>query len=70
MLRDTLAVLKLKLCLFANKSFDGFENISKSFDLVKICTTGKLQILKSYTTFMLNTFSFEPWINAKFYVFS
>ena len=52
MLRATLAILQIKLSLFANESFDGFENISKSFDLVKICTTGKLQILKSYTTFM------------------
>ena len=41
-LRATIAILKLKLCLFVNESFDGFENISKSFDLVKICTTGKL----------------------------
>ena len=24
---------------YANESFDGFENISKDFDLVKICTT-------------------------------
>ena len=41
-LRATLAILKLKLCLFANERFGGFQNISKSFDLVKICTTGKL----------------------------
>ena len=41
-LRATIAILKLKLCLFAKERFDGFENISKSFDLVKICPTGKL----------------------------
>jgi len=39
MSRVALAILKIKLCLFANKSFDGFQNISKFFDLVKICTT-------------------------------
>jgi hypothetical protein len=41
-LRATLAILKLKLCLFANESFDGFQNISKFFDLVNFCPTGKL----------------------------
>jgi hypothetical protein len=40
--KATLAISKLKLCLFTNESFSGFQNISKSLDLVKICTTGKL----------------------------
>jgi hypothetical protein len=30
---------KNMLCPFANERFDGFENISKSFGLVKLCTT-------------------------------
>ena len=39
MLKATLAISKLKLCLFANESFGGFQNNFKSFDLVKIGTT-------------------------------
>ena len=39
MLMVTFKNLKLKLCLFANESFDGFQNIFKSFDLVNFCTT-------------------------------
>jgi hypothetical protein len=37
--KATLAILKTKLCLFANESFGGFQNISKSFDLMNFCTT-------------------------------
>ena len=55
-----LQFLKLTYVLLHLKRIGGFQNISKSFNLVKICTTGKLSILKSYTTFMLNTFLFEP----------
>ena len=58
--KATLAILKISCVLLHFKRFDGFKNISKFFDLVKICTTGKLYMLKSYTTFMLNTFSYEP----------
>jgi len=39
MLMVTFKNLKLKLCLFANERFGGFQNISKSFDLVNFCTT-------------------------------
>ena len=56
MLRATLAILKIKLCLFENESFDGFENISKSFDLVKICTTGKVVDLKKLHNFHVEHF--------------
>ena len=37
--KATLAILKISCVPLHFKIFDGFENISKSFDLVKICTT-------------------------------
>ena len=40
--RATLAILNLKLCLFANESFGGFQNNFKFFDLVNFFTTRKL----------------------------
>ena len=39
MLRVTFKILKLKLCLFVNERFGGFQNNFKSFDLVNFCTT-------------------------------
>ena len=58
-LRIPLQFQNLSRVLLHFKRFGGFQNISKSINLVKICTTGKLYILKSYTTFMLNTFSLD-----------
>ena len=42
MLKATLAILKLKLYLFANKSFDGFQNNFKFIALLYLGLKAKL----------------------------
>ena len=43
-----------------------FQNNSPSFGQINFCTTSKLKILKSWTTFMLGTFLFEPYFRSYF----
>ena len=51
MLKATLAFSKLKLCLFANEIFGGFQNNFKSFDQINFLHNMKVVGLEKLNNF-------------------